>query len=59
MTANKVIRRNEKNFKKMRIGLSKAKAIIDYCGGGDMWERECNKEDMNTFDKICNELGIE
>lgn len=39
-------------------GLGKAMNVIDYCGGGDAWERECNKPDMDRFYAICTQLGV-
>jgi len=38
------------------IALELAKGIIDYCGGGDAWERECNQPAMDQFEEIYNIL---
>lgn len=32
--------------------LELAKEIIDYCGGGDAWERECAEEARTRFYQI-------
>lgn len=36
--------------------LELARGVIDYCGGGDAWERECNQPAMDRFEEICNQL---
>lgn len=38
--------------------LSSARAVIDYCGGGDSWERECNAGDMEIFYAACEKLDV-
>lgn len=43
---------------KLTKAVTHAKSVIDYCNGGDAWERECNAEDMMHFYHICDELDI-
>lgn len=38
--------------------LAAAMSALDYCGGGDAWERECNEPAMDFADEVCTALDI-
>ncbi len=41
---------------KMIRALAAAKSIIDYSGGGDAWESECNAPEINVFYELYEEI---
>ena len=39
-------------------GLAAAQSVIEYCGGGDAWERECNMPSMLFAEDACTRLDV-